>query len=506
MNVREYWTTRRARVTEKPLNLRRSFLLLSLICIVLMSSASAWLLSQFLTAHMLHRDAEVTKQFVQSIVNTLQPATYFSELPVETARQSHAEFFTLANRGQVKAAFEDFFQHLAYMPEVVRANVFAADQTIIWSKQPSLIGRHFRDNHELQQALSGRVTVKKGAVKYPGKQPEKAEHVRFDQGVRYFVETYIPIWNAAQDTVIGVVEVYKIPDALFHTLAQGYQLIWGSALGGAFLLYGALFWIVRRAEQVIDQQGEQLVASETLATIGEMASAVVHNIRNPLASIRTSAEIIYEEEDALAVQPQSEDIMTEVDRLEGWLRDLLTYAQPLTHTPTSVPLPDLIQDALQHVTSRLDKQKVQLQLDVAATLPPLCADAALLHQAIYSILSNALDAMPTGGTLTLEARQRPGHQQIDLRIRDTGQGLSPEQLSQAFRPFFTTKQRSLGIGLSFAKRIVERHGGVIEMRSQVGQGTTVLLTLPQVRRINAWRKVWSLLKTKRPWQPISPPT
>lgn len=503
MSIRGLRTTRRA-AADKPFNLRRSFLLLSLICIALMSLASTWLLSRFLTSHMLRRDAEVTEQFVQSIVNTMQPATYFSNLPVDTDRQTHAEFFTPTNRGQVKAAFEDFFQRLAYMPEVVRANVFAADQTIIWSKQRSLIGHHFSDNRELQQALTGRVTVKKGTVKQPEKQPEKAEHVRFEHKVRYFVEIYIPIWNDSQDTVVGVVEVYKIPDALFHTLAQGYRLIWSSALGGAFVLYGALFWIVRRAKRVIDQQGEQLVASETLAAIGEMASAVVHNIRNPLASIRTSAEIIYEEEDALAVQPQSEAIMTKVDRLESWLRDLLSYAQPLTHTPTSVRFSDLVHDALQHVTSRLDKQKVQLQLDIPETLPPLCADAALLHQAIYSILSNALDAMPKGGTLTLEATQRAGSQQVEFHIRDTGQGLSPGQLDQAFRPFFTTKQRSLGIGLSFAKRIVERHGGAIELRSQAGQGATVTLTLPQARRISRWRTMWSSLKTKRPWRPISP--
>lgn len=494
MDMRGKRTSRQTSAAARPFNLRRSFLLLSLVCIALMSLASAWLLSRFLTSHMLHRDAEVTKQFVQSIVNDMQPSAYFPDLPTDTDRQTHAEFFTLANREHVKTAFEDFFQRLAHMPEVVRANVFDADQTIIWSRQRALIGHHSTDNRELQQALTGQVTVKQGTVK----QPEKAEHVRFERGVRYFVESYIPIRNASRDTVIGVVEVYKIPDALFHTLAQGYQLIWGSAFGGALLLYAALFWIVRRAERVIDQQGEQLVAAETLATIGEMASAVVHNIRNPLASIRTSAEIIYEEEDAFAVQPQSEDIMTEVDRLEGWLRDLLTYAQPLAHTPAPVPLADLVRDALQHVTSRLDKQKVQLQLDMPDALPPLYADAALLHQAIYGILSNALDAMPSGGILTLKARQGMGSQWIDLHIRDTGQGLPSEQLSQVFRPFFTTKQRNLGIGLSFAKRIVERHGGVIELKSEEGQGTTVRLALPQARRINGWRKVWSSLKTKQP--------
>ena len=494
MNINTVWRPRRASTLSKPFNLRRSFLLLSLVCIALMSLASAWFLSRFLTSHMLNRDAEVTKQFVQSIVNNMQPAAYFSDLPRDIDPQTHVAFFAPSRQDQAKAAFEDFFQRLAHMPEVVRANVFAADQTIIWSRQPSLIGRHFTDNRELQLALAGQVAVKKGEVQ----QSEKAEHVRFDHGVRYFVESYIPIWHPSQATVIGVVEVYKIPDALFRTLAQGYRLIWASALGGALILYAALFWIVRRAERVIDQQGEQLVAAETFATIGEMASAVVHNIRNPLASIRTSAEIIYEEEDALEAQPQAEDIMTEVDRLEGWLRDLLTYAQPLAHTTASAPLDAIIHDALQHVTPRLDKQKVQLQLDVAETLPPLCADVALLHQALYSILSNALDAMPSGGILTLTARQRAGRNQIELDIRDTGPGVSPLQLRQVFRPFFTTKQRNLGIGLSFAKRIVERHGGAIELNSQQGRGATVRLVLPHAKRKNGWRRVWSSLKTKSP--------
>ena len=475
MKVSQMWAARRESTTERPLNLIRSFSLLSLICIVLISLTSAWMLSRFLSSHLLQRDAVVTMQFVQSIMDTMDPNQYFPKEQQDTDHMTYADFFRQKQDTWITAAFEDFFNRLALMPEVKRANAYASDETIIWSTTPKLIGHRFTDNRELKQALTGQISAKTGTVK----QNEKAEHVGLGKTLQSFSESYIPIWNASRDTVIGVVEVYKVPDALFQAIARGRRLVWASALLGGLFLYAVLFGIVYRAARVIRQQGQQLVQSETLATIGEMASAMVHNIRNPLASIRSSAEIIYEEEEALAVQPQSEDIMTEVDRLESWLRDLLTYAHPLEPTLTSVQLSNLVHDVVSQVTSRLDQQKIQLQLEISHQLPALHADAPLLKQALYSIIMNALDAMPQGGTLTIKVAPHASRRQIELQIKDSGQGLASHHTTQVFRPFFTTKQRSLGVGLSFAKRIVERHGGRITLQSEEGRGVTAILTLPQ---------------------------
>lgn len=461
---------------RKPFNLLRSFSILSLLCIGLMSSVSALLLSRLFTKDMLERDAVVTLQFVQSTVAAMQPDIYFEDREPSREHGTYAEFFARENHTQVKAAFEDFFKRIAFMPEVVRANVYGHDGMVIWSSHAELIGQHFVDNPELQRVLTGKLAIKTGKVT----QPQKAEHVFVRENFRYFVESYIPIWDSQHARVIGVVEVYKVPDALFHAIARGEQLVWGSAVLGGLFLYGALFWIVRRATLVIRRQHAQLIETETLAAIGEMASAVAHNIRNPLASMRSSAEMALDEEEVPQLHQQARDIMAEVDRLESWLRELLTCARPLPSSPQPLQLADIMAHAIQAFDKRLARDKVRCILDMPAHLPQLQADGSLLQQAMHSVIANALDAMPHGGTLTLRGRVLEAPRCVQLQVTDTGRGIAPEHLCKVFRPFFTTKNNGLGVGLALVKRIVERHGGTVSLTSRVDHGTTVTLCFPVV--------------------------
>lgn len=460
----------------RPLNLLRSFSILSLCCISLVSGTSAVLLSRFLTKSMLERDAVLTMQFVQSTMESIHPSINFTDRQMLMRQATYVDFFAPENHDQVRDAFEDFFKRLALMPEVVRANVFAQDDTIIWSSHPHLIGQRFADNLDLQHALTGTLAIKTGTVEHP----QKAEHLAFQEHLQYFVESYIPIWNSPHEQVIGVVEVYKVPHALFQAIAQGNRLVWGTSVIGGLFLYGTLFWIVRRATLVIRRQREQLVEAETLATVGEMAAAIAHNIRNPLASIRSSAELASEEDEVGQWRQYAGDIMTEVDRLEDWLRELLTYARPLPHAPQPIQLALILQHALQHFDKDMARRKVQLLLELAEPLPPLQADARLLQQALHSCIANALEAMPHGGTLTMRGQLLPDRRVVQLHIHDTGHGIPHEQLAKVFRPFFTTKHKGMGVGLPLAKRIVERHGGTIALSSVVGHGTTVSLCFPIV--------------------------
>jgi two-component system sensor histidine kinase HydH len=278
--------------------------------------------------------------------------------------------------------------------------------------------------------------------------------------------------------VIGVVEVYRLPHALFRAIAKGQRIVWGSAIAGGLFLYGALFWIVRRASQVIQRQQEQLVESETMAAVGEMASAMAHNLRNPLAAIRSSAEVATEEGAATLLREYAQDIIATVDRLEQWIRDLLTYARPLQHTPTPVQIISIIQETLKHFQTDLTQQGIKLVLDTNEPLPPLQADASLLQQACHSLIANAIEAMPDGGTLTISPRRSTDWNGVQLHISDTGPGISKDHMDKVFRPFFTTKPKGVGVGLTLAKRIVERHGGTIEFTIEDGRGTTVSLFLP----------------------------
>ena len=451
---------------EQPFNLLRSFLLLSFLCISVIGVASALLLSRFLTDNILQRDAVVTMQFVQSILQTLNPDLYFFDF-VAVPEISDID-------DPIRAEFENVFQQLARMPEVVRANVYAQDKKLVWSTSTQLIGKYFPDNPELETALRGGLAVKTGVAEHP----HKAEHVQFKRDVYYFAENYIPIWSHQQDRVLGVVEVYKIPDALFTAIARGNRLVWTSTVLGGIFLYGALFWIVRHAARVIQQQRERLVASETMATVGEMASAIAHSIRNPLASIRSSAELALELDDAHDQRQTATDIMATADRLEALVRMLLTYSRPLQHTPVPLQVNEVLQEVVHDFRRDMEKYKITLQWQLAASLPLLRGDRTLLSQVFRSLLANALEAMPDGGTMTIGSALNSDRRTVRISFRETGHGIQQSQLVHVFKPFFTTKHRGLGVGLALAKRIIESHSGTITLASEAGHGTVVVLSLP----------------------------
>lgn len=459
---------------SQPFNLLRSFSLLSLLCISLITLVSAFLLTRLLTQNILERDTVITMQFVQSTVQSLHPSMYFENGVTQQRQALYEDFFARENRQRVKQAFEEFFKRLVLMPEVLRSNVYGRDGTIIWSSHLPLVGQRFTDNPELQRALSGKLTIETGKAE----EHSKAEHMSFKNHFPYFVESYIPIWNTQGDAVVGVVEVYKIPETLFRAIARGNRLVWGSAVVGGLFLYGTLFWIVRRGAQLIHRQHAQLVEIETLVAVGEMASAIAHKLRNPLASIRSSAELMLDADASSLSQQTATDIVAEADRLEHWIRDLLVYARPAPHTPIPTSLPTVLQDMLPQFNKDLARCQVNLLLEAAEALPRVRVDPLLLQQTLHSLLVNALDAMPAGGTLTITAQRTTDGRYVSLRISDTGHGIPQDHLAKVFKPFFTTKHKGLGVGLALAKRIVERHGGTITLSSVEGHGTTVSLSLP----------------------------
>jgi signal transduction histidine kinase len=330
-------------------------------------------------------------------------------------------------------------------------------------------------NTKLVQALRGELAVSAEAMIWD---ILPAEQRRVPPGTQYFSEMYMPIWNLERNAVIGVVEVYKASDTLFQTISRGQQLIWGGALGGGLLLYGLLLGIIQRASRVIQQQREQLLATDTLVAMGEMAAVMAHNIRTPLATIRSAVEVVLEDQTAQPLLPQAEDIIAELDKLQGWLYDLLNHARPLAAVPTPVPLATVLHHAVDHFATTLPAQGVALQIDAPASLPLIQADATLLQQVLHTVIANAADAMPQGGALTIQAVCTPDQQHVQVRVRDTGHGMSQETAAKVFQPFFTTKRQGLGIGLALARRMIERYGGTITLSSAEGSGTTVTVQLP----------------------------
>jgi signal transduction histidine kinase len=443
-------------VLVRPFNLSRWFAAVSLISIAGLSLASAVLLSRLLTEQMLRQEGVLTMELIHGVVLAEHATGYFRD------------------PGAGAADLESTFNHVASMPDVLRASAHNADRRVIWSNDREIIGRRFTDNPELEEALSGRLVVHGDRLVGHG---VKAEHATLDERVGYFVEIYFPVRDADGE-IVGAMELYKTPRALFAAIQAGERAVWlGAAAGGAFL-YLALFWLIRRADRLIRAQQERLIESETLAAVGEVGSAVAHGIRNPLAAIRSSAELAIETEDP-AAREAAGDIIAEVDRLESWVRDLLSYSRPIAGMDTAVDIAAVVRDSV----GAFDREKtrgITTVLELQPDLPAVRGDPLLLGQVVGSLLANACEALPRGGRVSVRAQRTDAN--VLLEVADDGPGMTEQQLDRIFRPFYTTKPKGLGVGLPLVKRIIERFGGAVEVRSSPGRGTTVALRLPATGR------------------------
>lgn len=434
-------------------NLQRWFAVLSFVCIAIISSLSAYGLSKFMTSNLLERDAVVTAEFVQSIAKAQNVSAHFGELDFKKTRPH----------------LDAFFEQMAHLPDVARANVFSRNRTVVWSNDETLVGRRYGDNPELERALLGEVVLKSGRVSAK----EKSEHVSFEPGVDRFVENYVPIHAPQSGEVVGVVEVYKIPNVLYATIRKGNMLVVASAIVGGIFLYAALFWVVRRGGRLLAQQQKALVDAERMATVGEMVANIAHGIRNPLSVIRTSAELA---EDGGDPKEFSEDVVRETDRIDRWIRELLEFSrEPDRVSAAPCSLREVLKASLANFAERLERQEIRVRTDHPADLAPVHGDQHLLIQATSTLISNAVDVMPAGGELTLRAG-RTGDT-VTLDIIDTGPGIASEDLTEVFKPLVTRKRNGLGMGLPLARRVAERFGGRLELQSSDGAGCCARLTL-----------------------------
>ena len=230
------------------------------------------------------------------------------------------------------------------------------------------------------------------------------------------------------------------------------------------------------------QSHARLIQSEKLASIGQMAAAVAHGLRNPLASLRAAAQLARHRVDAPAAREQLNAIVEQVDRLDLRITHLLAFSRPAPFHPLRESVRVLVEAAVGGVSQLLQERRVDLSVSLAPTLPEVRVDPMRLEQTLTEIVSNALDAMPPdGGRLTIEGRREAsdvGTDGVALTITDSGRGIPPEVLANVCEPFFTTRAEGTGLGLAIAKRYVEETGGRLSITSIVGRGTTVRIWLP----------------------------
>ena len=239
---------------------------------------------------------------------------------------------------------------------------------------------------------------------------------------------------------------------------------------------------LKKSLEALDQAQLRLVARERLAALGELAAVVAHEVRNPLGSIFNALTQMKKQ-----AAPEPMGLLTgiideEASRLDQMVRSLLSYARPFHPHLVAEPLEPILSEALNaSIRAQSDPCPVKTRIEVSPSLGPVMVDSQLLRMALTNIFDNALQAMPSGGELTVVAapEARDGKNWAEVQVRDTGRGIRAEVLPRIFEPFFTTRAAGTGLGLAVVRRVVEAHQGAVVALSQPGEGATFALYLPR---------------------------
>jgi two-component system sensor histidine kinase HydH len=263
-------------------------------------------------------------------------------------------------------------------------------------------------------------------------------------------------------------------------------LLTGGILLAGVLGVAAIF--VNQSRHLREAQGLREVAerSERLASLGDLAAGVAHEVRNPLNAIGVGLQRLRREFGPVAGAEEYQGFLAlmegEVKRLDRIVTDFLGLARPLALAPVRCDLGPLLREVAALTGEEATRRQVEVEVGAASGLPTILADADRLRQAVLNLIRNAYEAMPRGGRLTVAARPavlsggRPG---AEVSVSDTGEGIPPERIPRIFDPYFTTRPGGTGLGLAIAHRIVEAHGGRIAVESAVGRGSTFRILLPE---------------------------
>jgi signal transduction histidine kinase len=242
----------------------------------------------------------------------------------------------------------------------------------------------------------------------------------------------------------------------------------------------ALTMELERRREEVQATTEQLWQAGKLASVGELAASVAHELNNPLTAITLWTEKMLAEIPARdPCRPGIEVIDQEAARMARLVRNLLQFCRRGGEHRSTVSLADEVEGTLDLVQHLLGRQRVTVVREVDGATPPIQADRQQLRQVFLNVVTNAVDAMPQGGTLRIAASADDGRPEaVALAVSDTGGGIPETVLPSVCDPFFTTRPEGTGLGLAIAKRYVEQNGGRLDVTSRLGEGTTVTLHLP----------------------------
>ncbi|MDH3448921.1 MAG: hypothetical protein OEO18_12345 [Gammaproteobacteria bacterium] len=387
--------------------LARVFALSGFISITGISMVSGYIYFSYLQQNLLQREMLISSEFIQSVSLINKPEAYFAG----------------TTSSDDKEAIEKLFYHVVGIPDVFRTTVFDASYKIIWSNDSTLIGKTFRDNEELDLAYQGKGIFNKTTAD----EHEKLEHDFLPDDVDQFIESYIPVWNENRDQVIGVVELYKSPRALFETLDRGRNLVaWVSLLGG-LILYGLLYWIVRIAHLQIESQRNRIeqASSHSVELTEQSLRRISSDLQaGPVRAIESAVNgldsIIGQEADAQVSAKPDNDAL---GKIRSTLKDALREIRRISLGLETPELKDLsARDAILQVIAKHEKRtstRVGKQLD---QVPETLNNAIKI--CIYRLVQEGLrNAFRHGGGIGQYVGVSVKGPQLILTIGETGPGI-----------------------------------------------------------------------------------
>ena len=224
---------------------------------------------------------------------------------------------------------------------------------------------------------------------------------------------------------------------------------------------------------------QQMERADRLASVGEMATGIAHEIKNPLAGISGAMSVL---SDTLDAQDERREVLRQVlqqiDRLNKTATDLLHFGRPAKPEFVFADINQLVEDTLFFVGQHPEARNVEQVKDLCDGLPPAWIDQKQIQQVLFNIIVNALQEMQEGGTLRISSEHVASEQKARVTIADTGQGIPMEQLNNIFTPFYTTKTQGTGLGLAICRQLMQQNRGDVRVESRPGEGSTFILELP----------------------------
>jgi len=244
-------------------------------------------------------------------------------------------------------------------------------------------------------------------------------------------------------------------------------------------LHRSLRQFLERQRQRDAEVADRLAHVDQLASLGQLAAGLAHEIKNPLAGIHGALELLRDESLDERTRGLFDEMLGELRRVHDILQRLLESGRPAPLRLVRTDLARLLTDVGELLRPSLRRQQVELVTEATEGLPKLELDAAKIRQVLVNLIQNAAEAMPaSGGRVVVRAGAFPAEQAVVVAVEDNGPGISPEQIAKLFEPFYTTKFSGTGLGLSISKSLIEQHGGRIEVHSEPGRGTTFLILFP----------------------------